>query len=97
MTTRRLTIAFRTVGQGTEESLRANRTLDTAIAEDGTFLVQGDVEVVSPNGLYEVNIVSLGQRQTMSSVTDEPIERGGLVWISKTKAGQWVIHGSVKN
>lgn len=97
MTVRRLLIAFQTIGNATDESLRQNQTFATAIGADGTFLVEGEVLVARGDGTYEVNVSATGERVSISAVTDEPLAPNTLVWVSKTNAGTWVIHGSKKS
>ena len=47
---------------------------------------------------YQVgaDILVGGALVAAGQATDEPFQAGGLVWVSQTQDGTWLIHGSVK-
>ena len=61
---------------------------------EGAFVAQGVVQAVSDRSGAMVQfrglLVQAGQ------ATDEPLRAGQRVWISRTKTGTYVIHGSIK-
>lgn len=61
---------------------------------EGAFVAQGIVEAVSDRSGAMVQF--RGLLVQASQATDEPLRAGQRVWISRTKGGGYVIHGSIK-
>jgi len=96
---RRIGNMLQMVGQGATQAARSNATANTGPAQsaNAAFLEQGTIVRSNPDGTYEVTIQSQqGQRETCGALTDESLLDDTMVWVSKTIAGTWVIHGSIK-
>lgn len=76
---------------GDNSHLRSDNPLGTS--RPSNFARQGTVSKVQSNG-YEVDIG--GEHVLATGATDEPIQAGQSVWISKTSEGNWFVHGTIK-
>jgi len=61
--------------------------------DEGFLLDTGIVQAVHDRSGALVKV--RGQVVQASQATDQPLRAGQSVWVSKTKTGQWIIHGSV--
>jgi hypothetical protein len=76
------------------EAARVARAGNDIGANEGAILTTGVVQAVRDRGGAMVKV--RGGSVQAGQATDEPLRAGQQVWVSKTKDGRWIIHGSVK-
>lgn len=98
---RRIGNMIQLVGQSGSQAARSNATSNTlaSLSAGGVSFIQGEIVRGNDDGSYDIFVSSPtegGVRTNANSTTDEPLQDGALVWVSKTVYGTWVIIGAVR-